>query len=120
MNPILAGILCVASAVLLETVGQITMKKGTLQMPVGVKAIMLRILTNFWIQLALTAFCLEAIFWTWTLHLLPLSVAFPMGSSCFATVAIFSALLLKEQINLERWAGITLILAGVALIGMFR
>ncbi|HTV48959.1 MAG TPA: EamA family transporter [Phycisphaerae bacterium] len=120
MNPVGIGLLCVATAVMFETVGQVTMKKGTQDMPVGIKATALRILTNYWIQLALAAFFLESVFWTWTLHLLPLSVAFPMGSSCFATVAIFSAVLLKERISLERWAGIALILVGVVLIGMYR
>ncbi len=113
----LTGLLCVAVAIVLETTGQLTLKIGTRNMAHGAGAMFRRICTNLWVQLAIASFLTEAVFWTWTLHLLPLSVAFPMGSACFVTVAICSAWFLDEQINWQRWLGIGLILCGVILIG---
>ena len=113
----LAGFLCVAAAIVLETTGQLTLKIGTRNMNHGAKAMLWRIGTNLWVQLAIASFLTEAIFWTWTLHLLPLAVAFPMGSACFVTVALCSAWFLGEKINWQRWLGIGLILCGVILIG---
>ncbi len=111
------GFACVGAAVILETAGQLTLKIGTRDMPHGPGAMLRRIFTNLWVQIAIISFLTEAVFWTWTLHLLPLAVAFPLGSICFATVALCSAWLLHERIYPTRWLGILLILCGVILIG---
>ena len=113
----MGGIVAVLVAVGLETVGQVTMKIGTHGMPRGLGAILRRIASNSWIWVAISAFVLEAVFWTWALRVLPLVVAFPMGSTCFVTVAVCSALLLRERISPPRWLGIALIIGGVVLIG---
>ena len=111
------GFACVGAAVVLESAGQLTLKIGTRNMPHGTGAMLHRILTNLWVQIAITSFLTEAVFWTWTLHLLPLAVAFPLGSICFVTVALCSAWFLQERIYPARWLGILLILCGVILIG---
>jgi uncharacterized membrane protein len=36
---------------------------------------------------------------------------------CFVFVALFSLIFLREQININRWIGIALILGGVILVG---
>jgi drug/metabolite transporter (DMT)-like permease len=43
-------------------------------------------------------------------------MAFAIGSLSFVTVAVLAAWLLREHVTATRWAGIVLILAGVALI----
>lgn len=116
-DSLMTGFLCVAAAITLETTGQLTLKIGTRNMPHGAGAMLRRICTNLWVQLAIVSFLTEAVFWTWTLHLLPLAVAFPLGSACFVTVALCSAWFLGEKINWQRWLGIGFILAGVILIG---
>ena len=118
MNVYWMGLLCFSGAVALETLGQVTMKIGTRKMPPGAGGILRQILTNLWVQAAIVSFMTESIFWTWTLHLMPLIIAFPMGAICFATVALCSAHILKERMTPQRWLGILLILIGVVMIGM--
>ncbi|MGC9259633.1 MAG: EamA family transporter [Phycisphaerae bacterium] len=118
MNVYWMGLLCLILAVLLETVGQLALKIGTANMPEDGWAIWKRIWSNRWIHAGIIAFVAEAVFWTWTLHDMPLIIAFPMGALCFVTVAIGSALILHEHISWSRWLGILLILAGVVLLGI--
>ena len=118
MNVYWMGLLSFSGAVVLETLGQVTMKIGTRNMSPGAGGILRQILTNLWVQAAIVSFMTESIFWTWTLHLMPLIIAFPMGAICFATVALCSAHILKERITPQRWMGILLILIGVVMIGM--
>lgn len=118
MNIYWMGLLSFSGAVVLETLGQVTMKIGTRNMPPGAGGILRQILKNIWVQAAIVSFMTESIFWTWTLHLMPLIIAFPMGAICFATVALCSAHILKERITGQRWLGILFILIGVVMIGM--
>lgn len=118
MNVYWMGFLSFSAAVVLETLGQVMMKIGTRNMPRGGVAILRRIGTNLWVQAAIASFMAESIFWTWTLHLMPLIIAFPMGAICFATVALCAAFILKERISTTRWIGILLILIGVIMLGM--
>ncbi len=118
MNVYWMGLLSFCAAVVLETLGQVTMKIGTRNMPHGAGSILRRIVGNLWVQAAIASFMAESIFWTWTLHLMPLIIAFPMGAICFATVALCAAHILKEQMSTQRWIGILLILVGVVMLGM--
>jgi undecaprenyl phosphate-alpha-L-ara4N flippase subunit ArnE len=77
-----------------------------------------RVCTNHWLQVGISAFLIEAVFWTWTLYLVPLNIAFPMGSLCFAGVAVGAAYFLHEPISRIRWLGIAMILLGVVLLGV--
>jgi multidrug transporter EmrE-like cation transporter len=118
MNAYWMGLLCLILAVLLETAGQMALKIGSADMPEGWRSIGKRIWNNRWIHLGILAFAAEAVFWTWTLHDIPLIIAFPMGALCFVTVAIGSAAVLHEKISGPRWLGILLILTGVVLLGI--
>jgi len=46
-----------------------------------------------------------------------LSVLYPIISLSFVAVSLLSVWLLKERMNLLKWIGIVLIIAGVSLIG---
>lgn len=46
-----------------------------------------------------------------------LSVIYPLVSTTYIWIAIFSQKILGEKMNALKWAGIVLILAGVSLIG---
>jgi undecaprenyl phosphate-alpha-L-ara4N flippase subunit ArnE len=49
---------------------------------------------------------------------LQLSLAYPMVSLGYVLVVLASRVLLKEPVSLARWAAVTLICAGVALVGL--
>lgn len=47
-----------------------------------------------------------------------LSVLYPLVSLAYVFVAFYSIWLLKEKMNLYKWAGVIIILIGVSLIGV--
>ena len=53
MNIYWMGLLSFSAAVVLETLGQVTMKIGTRNMPHGAGGILRQILTNLWVQAAI-------------------------------------------------------------------
>lgn len=69
-----------------------------------------------WIALGVGFYIVEVGLYTVALRLLSVSTAFAIGSLSFVTVALLAAWLLRERVNATRWAGIVLILGGVALI----
>lgn len=109
----------VLASALLEAGGQTFFKRAaTLNAPGMRPAALLR---GFWrdqrILIGIAFFILEAIFWTLALSRLPITIAFPAGSMCFVFIALFSLIFLHEQIKINRWIGIALILGGVILVG---
>jgi uncharacterized membrane protein len=47
-----------------------------------------------------------------------LSFAVPASAASFVLETLFARILLKEQINLRRWAGAALVACGVALLAL--
>jgi undecaprenyl phosphate-alpha-L-ara4N flippase subunit ArnE len=113
----LTGAATLLAAVVLEVCGQLCMKFALRQPPEGFRGAIRFVCTEPWLQIGIAAFLIEAIFWTWTLYLLPLNIAFPMGSLCFAGVALGAALFLGEPVSRTRWLGVAMILIGVACLG---
>ena len=113
----LVGVAALITAVGLEVCGQLCMKRAMRDPLRGFRSALHRLRTSPWLQGGIAAFITEAIFWTWTLYLLPLNIAFPMGSLCFAGVALGAACFLHEPISRGRWLGIAMILVGVGLLG---
>jgi undecaprenyl phosphate-alpha-L-ara4N flippase subunit ArnE len=71
-----------------------------------------------WIILGVIAYGLEILLYTFALHLLDVSVAFPMGSLCFVGVAMLSKLLLGETVGRIRWLGVGCIVVGAVFVAM--
>lgn len=57
--------------------------------------------------------------WLRVLQHVPVSVAYPMLSVNFILVVLAARWLWKEPVSLRHWLGIGLIVAGVAVMGMF-
>jgi undecaprenyl phosphate-alpha-L-ara4N flippase subunit ArnE len=114
----LIGMVTLLAAISLEVCGQLCMKRAMHEPVKGFIAALGRVYADHWLQAGIAAFVIEAIFWTWTLYLLPLNIAFPMGSLCFAGVAVGAAYFLHEPVSRVRWLGIAMILLGVGLLGM--
>ena len=114
------GLLLVFSAVFLEALGQTCFKFSANANIHGAHpaGVIRSAFSNHWTITGIACFLAEALLWTIALKKLPLNVAFPAGSVCFVFVAILSFLLLKERVGRQRWLGIFLILAGVALVSI--
>jgi multidrug transporter EmrE-like cation transporter len=120
MSQYTIGLLFVLASAFMESLGQTCLKFSANANthgahPVGV---IRTAFSNHWTITGIACFLTGTISWTIALTKLPLNVAFPSGSICFVFVAILSLLLLKERVSKQRWFGIALILAGVALVSI--
>lgn len=120
MSQYIQGLLLVFTAVFMEALGQTCFKFSANANTHGAHpaGVIRSAFSNHWTITGIACFLTEAVLWTVALNKLPLSVAFPAGSVCFVFVAILSFLLLKERVGKQRWMGIALILAGVALVSI--
>ena len=57
-----------------------------------------------------------SVMWVWMLQTVPISRAYPVVAINFALVAIIGALFFAERLTGANWAGVALIVAGVALV----
>jgi undecaprenyl phosphate-alpha-L-ara4N flippase subunit ArnE len=119
MSSRLIGVLLVLAAVVCEAVGQLCFKHAANHARDSTRLSAIRkVFARFeWIGAGVGCFGVEWGFWTIALTLLPVSVAQPMASVELVVITLLSRSFLKETVNLRRWAGIGLILAGVCLVG---
>lgn len=112
------GLGLVGIAMALEALGQLCFKHTANRSVHGVDplALLRHGWKHYWLFAGIACFVVEAFLWTLALSKLPISMAYPAGSICFVFVALFSRLILKEQVGRVRWYGVGLILAGVALV----
>lgn len=106
MTGTVLGVLLVVACAAIEGCAQVCLKKAALA-TAGKRA---------WTLAGVAIFGLEAALYTVALHLLDVSVAYPLGALSFVSVILFSRWLLREQIDRGRWAGVGLILVGCALV----
>jgi undecaprenyl phosphate-alpha-L-ara4N flippase subunit ArnE len=126
MKPELVGIFVLVAAVAVESFGQMFLKIGAAGGP-GILAeacrrrvgrIPLSSRPASWVVLGVVAYGLEILLYTFALHLLELSVAFPLGSLCFVGVALLSKMFLGEKVGRIRWLGVLCILVGSVFVTM--
>ena len=101
----------VALAVLLGTGAQLLLKAGTNATPVGFAlALDPRILGG------IACYAVSLVAWILALSKTPVSIAYPMVSIGFALNALLAWWLLGEALNVQRIAGIAVIIVGVVLV----
>ena len=71
---------------------------------------------RLWIGLGL--FGVSSLFWLVVLSRVPLSLAYPFVGISYVVVVGFSALVLHEHVPLLRWLGVTVIVAGIIIVGL--
>lgn len=59
----------------------------------------------------------ELVAWCWVLGAVPLSIAFPLMSASYATIALAGALIFGERINRRHALGVAMVVIGVATVG---
>lgn len=118
------GVACLLVATFLESLAQMALKVGSaggpkiFSAPFDRWARAYRVTSSafFWVLLGVVFYIVQILLYTLVLHWLDVSEAFPMGSICFALVALLSKLFLGETVNRRRWLGVCCILAGTVFL----
>jgi drug/metabolite transporter (DMT)-like permease len=108
----LSMLLLILFCVLAETVREVCFK---LSSDAGALILTLARPTT-WLGIAFWA--IELVGWTVVLERVPLSIAFPLMALSYVAVVIAGALIFREKINMRHAAGVFLITAGVACVGV--
>jgi drug/metabolite transporter (DMT)-like permease len=112
----------IATAVLSMSASQLLLKKGLQligQSPHDLQSLLsffASAVTNIYVIASVILTVITAVFWIIALNKTPLSLIYPFMALTYVIVAIFSLILLKEEVSLIRWAGIGTICIGVFLI----
>lgn len=119
---LLVGVLC-------SVVGEMLLKHGVSLVSTPAKPLELwpvpvlvetlwRVFTNPFVLGGFISVFAGSIFWLSVLSRLELSVAYPMLSISYVIVVFLSWLIFRENVSLLRFAGVIVIVSGVALIGI--
>jgi len=117
------ALLLILGTVCLGAMGEVLFKVGVQQigslnigdvshLPLNI----LRIASNPVILIGFACYGLGWILWIFALSNLDLSYAHPLYAMIYVLVPLAAYILLKEEIPLGRWAGIGVIMAGVAIV----
>jgi len=116
-------ILFVAAWIILNSVCQISIKSGILQLnavqePTNIfdKNNIFSILTNKLIILGFGLYLISTVFWFGAMSKLDISLLSPLGSLVFVLTAILALVFLGEKISAMRWMGIGVIIIGIFLL----
>lgn len=77
----------------------------------------LRLLREPFMLVGFPLYFLAAMVWVVVLSQAPLSFAYPFLGLNYVLVTLVSRLVLKEEVNWMKWAGVSLILAGIIVVG---
>lgn len=114
VNDLIIGIILVISATLVASPGAIFFKKASEKLDKNIFKLLK--LKTFYIGAIL--FASSTLFFVSGLKYGELSVLYPIISLSYIWVAILSIKFLNEKMNINKWAGILLIIGGVILIGL--
>ena len=111
---------------IVDSVAQFAMKKGLLS--TGIDSVTLGNMLEFvskgassivlWCGILLYA--LNFFIWIAILYKVDLSIAMPVGSTCYIFVPIIAVVFLHEQVGLLRWFGILCIIFGIHFVAQSR
>lgn len=109
-----------------DTVAQLLMKKGL--NTIGITNVGLNNLAEFvqagasspLVWLGLSVLILNFFLWMVVLYRVDLSIAMPVGSTCYIFVPAAAVLFLHEHVSLLRWAGVVLIILGIHFVSQSK
>ena len=108
----LASIILVTIASIIAAYGLVLLKKG------ADKLRLKTLLQNKYLVLGAIIYGTSTALYIISLRGGELSILYPLASTTYIWIAIFSQKLLKEKMNKHKWLGIALILIGMSLIGI--
>ena len=101
-----------------DTVGQLAFKAAAVHGgDVDGLARWLAMAKNKWIWIGLAAYVIEIVLWIGLLSMIPLSMAVLLGSLNIMCVMLGGRIFFEEKITRRRTLAVSLIAAGVALVG---
>lgn len=108
---LLEALLVTASEVLLKIGAAETAAPGTAGEWLGLSG-----LASLWVWGGIACLVLSFLCWIYVLQHIPISIAFPLSNVVHILVPISSWIFLEETISMRRWAGIFVLLCGLALV----
>ena len=113
MTPLIS-ILIVVVGCIAGAYGGIMLKKGSSKFRLSINGT----LKNKSLMIGIIVYAIGTITYIIALKGVELSMIYPLASTTYIWIAIFSKKMLGEKMNTLKWLGISLILVGVSLIGM--
>lgn len=105
-----------AGMICFTVMANILLKKGA--MDANPEQLFFRALFNWKIAAAFACFATGALFYAILLRWLPLNVAQSFAAAQFIGVSLASMLVLSEPISIGQWFGISLIALGIVVVGI--
>ncbi|HNX91064.1 MAG TPA: EamA family transporter [Candidatus Omnitrophota bacterium] len=105
-----------------DTLSQLIMKKGLIQTGIdsvtfgNIVEFIARNSTSLLLWIGILIYTLNFFIWIAVLYKVDLSVAMPVGSTCYILVPIAAVIFLGEHVGLLRWIGIALIILGIHFV----
>ena len=114
MTTPLWAIVVVLVACVIGAFGALFLKKGATNISFNFK----KLIRNKKLFLGVIAYGISTIMFIPALKYGELSVLYPLVATSYLWVTLFSKWFLKEQMNLWKWIGISIILIGIIFIGL--
>lgn len=104
----------VLAATVVGALGPILLKKGSKNFSLNPKIL----IKNYHLIFGVCLYMVGTALFVWALRGGELSILYPLVSITYIWVSILSIKFLKEKMNKYKWIGISLIILGVAFIGL--
>jgi len=105
-----------------ESIAEIFFKKGLLETGINsvnfgnILEFLSRNSSSALVWLGIAVYIVNFFIWITVLSRIDLSIAFPVGSTSYIFIPVFSMIFLGEDVGPERWLGIALIVAGIHFV----
>ncbi len=113
-------VLLFAATIACDVVGQLCFKIGANRLPAhdgpDTVGFLRGLFSDVWLLGGIAAYIGQLILWVLILSNLPLSVAFPVASLTFLVLALACRIFLSERLDAGQFAGVVLVVAGVAIV----
>ena len=113
-------ILLFGATIACDVIGQLCFKIGAGRVPAhdgpDRGGFLLGLLTDGWLLAGIAAYVVQLVVWIMILTMMPLSAAFPIASLTFLGVAFACRVFLAERLDAQQFAGVVLVMAGVAIV----
>lgn len=113
-------VLLFAATIACDVVGQLCFKIGASRLPAhdgpDTAGFLRGLFSDVWLLAGIAAYIGQLILWVLILSNLPLSVAFPVASLTFLVLALACRIFLSERLDAGQFAGVVMVMAGVAIV----
>lgn len=113
-------VLLFAATIACDVVGQLCFKIGASRLPAhdgpDTAGFLRGLFSDVWLLAGIAAYVGQLILWVLILSNLPLSVAFPVASLTFLVLALACRIFLSERLDAGQFAGVVMVMAGVAIV----